>query len=145
MNPASRLIRLFAAGMCAVLLVACGGGGGDGSIVAAPATGLVSNASGASVSSVTLGDRKFRLVVWPGESQEFPLTISSNEGIAFDVEVTLGGTTLTSIDRNGQHFLVVDATGLSAGMALPYKVRLRNRTSGAEAEVFGPINPPASE
>lgn len=127
----------------AIALTGCGGGGGEAGPATgpgAPAAGSLANAAAASISSVVLGDSAYRLSVMPGESEEFPLTINTSSGDAFDVEVTLGGSSLSTLVRNGQHYLVVNAAGLSAGASLPYKARLKNRTTGGEAEVFGPIN-----
>lgn len=132
------LVRAALAVSLAILLAACSDGG-DGDSPPPPTTGVVIT-PGSGIASASLGDAQQRIFVMPGEATERSVSVVRSEPEAlFDVTVATGTAMIATSTRGGRHFISIDSTSLSAGSTHPYKVLVRNRVSGASAEIAGQI------
>lgn len=52
----------------------------------------------------------------------------------------MGSSLARVVETNGRWAIVVDSQTLAAGTSHAYRLQIRNRTTGATAEIYGPIN-----
>ena len=137
--------RIVAAALlCA--LAACGGGNSsDGQspaqLAPPPRTGTVTIPAGSEILALGVGAADQIIYVMPGESTAHRVELLNDDaGARYDVTLTEGSSFARVVETNGRWAIVVDSQPLAAGTSHAYRLQIRNRTTGATAEIYGPIN-----
>ena len=132
-------LRVIALVAFAGVIAGCGWGGDSASLPLSSPNGVVI-AEGSGIATASLGDAQQRIFIIPGETTGRSISIVPSEpGALFDVTVAAGETMLATSERGGRHVIAIDSNSLSAGNTYPYKVVIRNRASGATAEITGEV------
>jgi hypothetical protein len=136
------VLRWFAGFAIAGFITGCGGGDFalDRLVPSSPPNG-VTIAEGSGIAAASLGDAQQGIFVIPGETTGRSISIVPRDpGALFDVSVAVGETMLATSERGGRHFIAIDSSSLTVGSTYPYKVVIRNRASGATAEITGQVH-----